>query len=160
MNVLNQKKKKGLPWFSRWFQEHRRQLPDALATLTDEAGHVTNITFEKRKTKDDWIDISLVSIAYDGTETSLKDTELQYKWNIQKRSGKYLVFAAEARERDERVESHYRSRNDKTYIMAWPIDLKDEEDDDQVDARPVRKVIDGMTIVGLVTEKGTARVVY
>jgi|GEM_PF-830432 len=154
---------RGARGFFDWFF-HRKPAPKqekfTIAILTDEAGHTTKITFKKEKDKDRRIDITLRSIAYDGVVTNWKDTSLQYKWNIQKKTGKYMVFAAEAQTQNEQVESHYVAWRDMTYLMTRPQALDDDENDSHFEFRPTRQAVKGMAILRLETKQGKVSVVY
>ncbi|MEI8104119.1 MAG: hypothetical protein WCG84_04440, partial [Candidatus Moraniibacteriota bacterium] len=149
--------------FFDWFFRRKpapKQEKLTTATITDEAGHTTKITFKKEKDQNRRIDITLRSIAYDGIVTNWKDTSLQYKWNIQKKTGKYMVLAAEAQTQNEQVESHYVLWRDMTYIMTRPEALDDDESDSHFEFRPTRQVVKGMKVLQLETKQGNVNIAY
>ena len=148
-----------LSWFSRWTAA-RKQEQLTTATLADEAGHITKVVFKKEKNQDRRIALTLRSIVYDGSVTDLKDVNLQYKWNTNKKTGKYVVFSAEAQTQDEQIESHYVPWRDMTYLMTRPQALDDEEDDHHFEFRPTWQVLPGMAVLGLETERGRVVVRY
>ncbi len=116
MNPSNKKVKKIRNWFSKWHGKHKKNLPDTLATLTDQAGHTTSLDFEKTQDRNGFVFVRLLSLGYDGNETTIDDTTAQYKWKID-RKGKYQLFASSLMNGDNRLESHYIPRKNETWIM-------------------------------------------
>jgi len=154
MNVSGKKVKKIKPWFSRWFQKNRKNLPDMLATLTDAAGHTTSIAFEKAKDRNGYLFMRMKSVAYDESEVMLSDAAVQYKWRID-RKHLYRLFASHLGTVSTDIESHYIPKRNETWIMERPRDLADDEKDDESERRPVRKRLSGMVIPYLQTGKGS-----
>src|SRR3990167_3079010 len=154
MNVSGKKVKKIKPWFSRWFQKNRKNLPDMLATITDEAGHTTSIAFEKTKDRNGYLFIGVKSLAYDESEPLSLNGAVQYKWRIDKKH-LYRLFAAHLRTSLTDIESHYIPKKNETWIMEKPKDLADDDRDDESERRPVRKRLSGMVIPYLQTGKGS-----
>lgn len=130
-------------------------------TLTDAAGHRTELSFEKERDRFGRISIEFKSIAYDGVSANLPKTTLDYKWILRLRqdTNEYALFASHIRTDTVKLESHYLPKKHQTVIMEKPRDLSDEGDDN-TDRRPVRKKISGMIIPGLTTEKGNVKVYY
>ena len=159
MNVSSQKVKKIKPWFSRWFQKNRKNLPDMLATLTDEAGHMTSIAFEKAKDRNGYLFMRMKSIAYDESEAMLSDAAAQYKWQID-RKHLYRLFAAHLGTASTDIESHYIPKKNETWIMERPRDLADDDNDDESERRPIRTKLPGMIIPYLETEKSSVNIGY
>jgi hypothetical protein len=155
----HQDQKSVFDWLFRWKKEPEQE-KITTATLTDEAGHITKVTFKKEKNQDRRIDITIRSIVYDGMVTNLKDTSLQYKWQTQKKTGKYTVLAAEAQTQDKQIESHYVPWRDKTYLMTRPQALDDEDGDNHFEFRPTWQVLKGMVIPRLETEYGKVKISY
>ncbi len=116
MNSSNKKVKKIKDWFSVWHGRHKKNLPDMLATITDQAGHTTALSFEKRENKVS-IFVRLLSLEYDGgEEKSLKDASLGYAWHTDKR-GRYIDFFSSLSVEDSRLISTYLQRQDRTIIL-------------------------------------------
>lgn len=132
-----------------------------IATLTDEAGHRTDLSFEKKKDRSGRISIELESLVYDGVSASLPKTTLDYKWmqRLRYSTNGYALFASHIRTGTRKLESHYLPKKNETLIMEKPRELADLGDDD-ADRRPVRKRLSGMIVPGLLTEKGSVEMVY
>lgn len=143
-------------WFSNWLRKEKKIL--VTTTLTDEAGHKTEIVFAKKKDKKRRIDLALQSISYDGAQTLLPNTLLQYKWQMD-RQKKYRLFASHIRTDDNIIESHYVPKKDETILMEKPREL-DDDSDDGADRRPTRTRLPGMVIPGILTEMGQVKVNY
>ncbi len=159
LTLSNKKMKKIRDWFSRWHERHRRNLPDMLATLTDDAGHVTSLSFEKTRDRNGFLFVRLLAIGYNGNETILRDVDAQYKWKIDKK-GKYQILATHLKNTGSRLESHYNAKKNETWIMEKSQDLRDDNRDDESDWRPVKKKLPGMVIPGMTTEKGKIKIMY
>lgn len=129
-----------------------------LTTLTDEAGHITILTFEKKKERENRVDLVMRSVSYDGVNSILNDTNIQYKWQFDKKS-KYKLFASHLRVLDFHLESHYVPKRNETWLMEKPHELEDEGDDDS-ERRPMRKKLSGMVIPVMLTEQGKVKIVY
>ncbi len=130
---------------------------------TDQAGHTTSLSFEKTKNRDGFIFVRLLSIGYDGEETTLKDTETQYQWKIGKQ-GNYRFFASSLKVGETRIESRYFPKKDETGIMEKPEYLKEdndeENDSENNDKRPSKTKLPGMVIPYLKSEKGNMGMKY
>lgn len=144
-------------WFSDRFRKEKKTLVTAI--LTDEAGHRTEIVFEKKKDKEHRIDLALQSIAYDGGTTLLTKTLLQYKWQSD-RENRYHLFAAQLKIDSTDIESHYIPKKNETWIMERPRELADDDNDDDSEHRPIRTKLSGMVIPSMMTEKGMMRIIY
>ncbi len=154
------KKIKGMRyWFSWWHEKHRKNLPDMLATLTDDAGHTTSLTFEKTRDKNGFLFVRLQSIGYDGDETTLRDVDAEYKWKVDKK-GAYQILATRLKNTDSRLESHYIPKKNETWIMEKSQDLRDDDRDDESDRRPIKKKISGMIIPWMETGGGKINIKY
>ncbi|MBI2439454.1 MAG: hypothetical protein HYV45_02550, partial [Candidatus Moranbacteria bacterium] len=159
----SKKTKKIKDWFPHWYKKHKKNLPDSLAIITDQAGHTTSLSFEKTKDRDGFIFVRLLSIGYDGEETTLKDTETQYQWKIDKQEN-YRFFASSLKAGETRLESRYFSKKDETRIMEKPKYLKEdndeENDSEDNDKRPSKTKLPGMVIPYLESEKGEIGIKY
>lgn len=60
----------------------------------------------------------------------------------------------------DKLEAHYRPKQDVTVIMTKPEDLDASEDDSQVDLRPVREKLPGLIAPYVETEKGQINIAY
>jgi pimeloyl-ACP methyl ester carboxylesterase len=146
------------PWFERWLKRHKKNLPDMLATLTDEAGHTTSIAFEKTKDRQGYVFVRVRSLGYDDSEWSLADARAQYKWRVD-RKNQYKQLASSLKVGDVRLESRYMPLIDETWIMERPQDLGDDERGDESE-RPVKKKLPGMMVPYMQTTKGIVEVKY
>ena len=155
----NTKLKTIKPWFERWLKRHKKNLPDMLATLTDEAGHTTSITFEKTKDRLGYVFVRVRSLGYDDSETVPTEAQAQYQWQVDK-SVKYRKLASALKVGDVRLESRYIPRINETWIMERPQDLGDDERDDESERRPVKQKIPGMVMPYLLTKQGTVVINY
>lgn len=160
MKTSNKQIKNIKSWFTRWFDRHKKSLPDMLVTLTDEAGHTMSLTFEKTKDRYGFVFVRLLSIGYDGSETILKDTDAQYKWRVDKKKGIYQLFAASLKIEAFRIEFHYNQKKNETWIMEKSQDLRDDDRDDDSDKRTIMKKLPGMVVPYLVSEQGGMRAKY
>ena len=159
MAPSNKKVKNIKAWFSKWHNQHKKNLPDMLTILTDEAGHTTSLSFEKMKDRNGFVWMKLQSIAYDDGEPTALDASLQYRWKLD-RKGKYQLLAAQARNGDSRLESHYLPKQNETWIMERPEDLREDDQDEHFESRPVRKKLPGMVVPYVEMDRGEVRVGY
>lgn len=152
-----EKEKRG--WDKRWDGERWGNGNVILtATLTDPAGHTTVLVFEKKKDRRNRIDLELQSIAYDGAQAMMSHSNIQYKWQMDKR-GRYQLLASHLRVPTGVVESHYLPKRNETWLMEKPRELDDEGDDDS-DRRAIRKRFPGMVIPSLTTTQGKLKISY
>lgn len=160
--IIKEKKEKHKThnfWSWNWFPKNDNKKIMETTTLTDDAGHQTDVVLKKKKDRNGFIDASVKSISYDGQTNDLTKNNLQYKWSLNGWKNKYLFFASSLRTSSMIVEAHYLPKLDQTWIMEWPRDLADDEKD-EVDKRPVRKKMPGMVIPGIITNKGELQVNY
>lgn len=144
------------PWMgfengSSWLQ-NPFQKKFTTATLLDEAGHQTRITFENRKKSPKYrIDIRLQSLAYDGVNIPLPETFLRYQW--QRNSKKqYRFFIAYIDTNTESIVSHYSPKYDETLLTKQPKG----SDTSSV----TKQKLPTMIIPGILTEQGKIHLVY
>jgi hypothetical protein len=132
-----------------------------LATLTDEAGHVTSLSFEKSKDRNGFLFVRLQSIGYDGSETTFDTALLQYKWQMERRNvGQYRTLSAYLKGGISGLESHYIPKKNETWIMERSGILRDDESDDDSDRRPTRKKLPGMVVPYMESEQGKINIKY
>lgn len=155
----NAKLKKIKPWFDRWLKRHKKNLPDMLATLTDESGHTTSIAFEKTKDRKGSVFVRVRSLGYDEEEATLSDALAQYQWQMN-RKNQYQKLASSLRTGDTRLESRYIPRTNETWIMERPEELDDDEGDDESEEGPVRQKLPGLVVPYLKTSQGQVLVQY
>ena len=160
MTLSNKKIKPIKAWFSRWHKKHQRNLPDMLATLTDQAGHTTSLIFEKTKDKQGFAWVKLRSLSYDdGEAVMIQDTQAAYKWKVSRKGG-YQMFASSIKAGENRLESHYLPKQNETWIMEHPEDLRDDDHEEDHGQRLVRTRLSGMVVPYLETERGEVKAGY
>lgn len=147
-------------WIDRWFRRTKEQKSQITATLTDEAGHKTELVFENKQDNNRRIDLVLESLAYDGMKTDTQDTTVQYKWLLDWRKQKYRLFASHLRTGGSALESHYFPKRDETWIMERPRELGDDNRDDDAAWRPKRMKLTGMVVPYLETDGGAVNISY
>jgi hypothetical protein len=129
------------------------------ATLTDPSGNTSVLTYRVRFPNHDhgaaW---ELLSMEYNGAVTAVPETVLRYRW-LQKKD-RYHLFAAYAKTIGQRLEAHYRPRQDVTILMTRPEDLNDEDDDSRIDMRPTRERLPGLVVPYLETKEGKVNIKY
>jgi hypothetical protein len=132
------------------------------ATLKDQAGNTTVLVYaEKLQNRERRIAVELKSVSYNGSIAELSDTVARYNWNTGKKGVAYAMFATHLRTASIAVESHYRPKKNITIIMTKPQELDDSNDDDNdIDNRPVKQKLSGMVIPALVTKQGAIEVKY
>ncbi|MDD5463585.1 MAG: hypothetical protein PHP62_00365 [Candidatus Moranbacteria bacterium] len=155
-----QSSKKNKFWNWGWLQKKKEKKIIDTATLTDEAGHKTEIVWEKKKDKSRRIDLSLSSISYDGNKTEISNGNLQYKWLQDWRRKKFLLFASHLSTESMSLESHYFPNKNQTWFMEKPNEIGDDDKNDNAEKRPVWKKMTGMIIPSILTEKGIIKINY
>jgi hypothetical protein len=149
MVPTNKKFKKIKDWFERWHSKHKKNLPDMLATITDQAGHITSLVFEKTEDKKGFVFVRLLSIGYDGEEgDGFENTSLVYVWNTDRR-GRYVDFSSSLSTGDTRFMSRYLPKQDRTFIVEY---VKRH--------LPELVGIDGMVVPYIGSEKGKISVKF
>ncbi|KKR20022.1 MAG: Lecithin:cholesterol acyltransferase [Candidatus Moranbacteria bacterium GW2011_GWA2_39_41] len=147
-------------WFDNWKKRsENRLMQNQVATLTDEAGNTTVVVFAKTRDANGRIFATIKSIAYNGVETILNKTSLQYKWQLDRKK-KFSQMATHIQTKSTSLESHYLSKKNQTWLMEKPRDLSDDNGDDDSERRPVRTKLDGMIVPSLLTEKGVIKIDY
>lgn len=129
-------------------------------TARDEAGNTTALIYTERLPSPEKRDtITLRSLVYNGATTTLPLTVLSYKWNTNKK-GQYSTFATYLKTALSTIEAHYRPKKNKTVIMTKPVELDDQEDDDESDTRPTKQTLPGMVVPYLTTKEGSVKIIY
>jgi hypothetical protein len=131
-----------------------------VATLTDDAGNTTIVKLLRDKDKERRMRYVFESVSYNGAETALAETKLQYKWQFQSRKNTYTMLASRLRSGAEGVESHYRPKKNVTVLMRTPQDLDDRDEEDENDRRLVRETLPGMVVPYLSTDRGRVTIGY
>ncbi len=165
MVVSNTKLKHIRPWFEKWWKKNRKNLPDMLATLTDEAGHTTSIAFEKRKDRKGYAFARVKTLAYDESESIPLGASAEFKWRTD-RKNQYQQLASYLRVGSETLESRFMPKKNETWIRER---TKDHEDDsfekneenevDEHERREWRKLA-GLVIPYLETTQGKIEAKY
>ena len=132
-----------------------------IATITDQAGNTTALAYVERPRSNSSHreNIEIRSISYNGNSTDLKNTSLQYKWQLD-RQNKYRLLASHIHTIVTALESHYLSKKNQTWIMEKPRELADDDRDDDSEKRVVKTKLPGMVVPALVTEKGVVKIKY
>ena len=158
----NQDEKKQKSWAWGWFQKEKPKEKKIIvtATLTDQAGHKTELVWEKKKNKDRRIDLAISSISYDGQKTNIDKGILQYKWLQDWKRNKYLIFASHLSTESMSLESHYFPNKNQTWLMEKPNEIADDDKNDNAEKRPVWKKMTGMIIPSILIEKGAIKISY
>ena len=152
-------KKKGVKGFFEMLFKQKEKRVRIIANLKDQAGHVTELLLEKKRDRNGFLDLSLISVSYGDEKLEFADNRLQYKWLLNRRSGKYSIFAAHIRTSTGRMEAHYLPKSNQTLIMEGPTELPDDEQDN-IGKRRILKRFPGMVVPGLNIEKGQLKVIY
>jgi len=141
-------------------QKEYKGIATTTVTIQDEAGNATTLVYTEKLPSPERRDvISLVSISYNGEVHNFGTTTLKYKWNM-KQDGTYKMFASTFSTSTVVIESHYRPKKNITVLMNKPIDLDDDENDDEVDVRPIKTKLQGFVIPSITTKNGKINVVY
>lgn len=138
-------------------EEHRNKQRLSV-TLTDDAGHVTDITLVKFKEKQNDLSFQITSIAYDITETRIMDTSSHYQWEMN-RKRQYQELETQLTTETRRLESRYMLKSNETWIREQAREHWDDEDE-QHDRDTKWQKLPGMIIPSLLTEQGNIRIVY
>ena len=144
-------------------KRNKKNLPDMLAMLTDEAGHTTSITFEKTKDSRGYIFVRIQSIGYDESEVQLTDALVQYKWRVD-RGNQYQQLTSHLKVGMTRLESRYKPKKNETWIIErleefTDIDQEEDEDNDD-DWQSVKQKLYGMVVPYIQTVQGTIEIKY
>ncbi|MGW8184821.1 MAG: lipase/acyltransferase domain-containing protein [Candidatus Moraniibacteriota bacterium] len=160
MPAENDKNKKNIFNFFQNLGKNNKRKTILVATLIDEAGHQTEIVWEKKKDKNNRIDLAILSISYDGNVMPTSENKVQYKWKQDWRRNGYLLFASHLSADSVSVETHYFPNKNQTWLMEKPLELSDEDSEPGVEQRPVWKKMTGMIIPSIITNKGELKINY
>ena len=130
----------------------------ASTIIADQAGHMLQILLTQVKPKTRRINLVITKLFYDGMP-STSSASLKYKWNTNT-DGTYKMFAATISSSTAIIETHFRPKANVTIIMKTPIDVGDNDTDDDVDWRPIKATTSGMVVAGLRTNNGSFSVSY
>jgi pimeloyl-ACP methyl ester carboxylesterase len=123
-------------------------------TAKDEAGNITTLVYTSPyPTPTQRYSITPVSINYNGIMSSITGTSLSYKWRLNKDST-YKLFASYFKTLTSTTEFHYRSKKNTTLIMIKPVDLNDDDSDDDADTRAQKIALPGLVLPYLKTQSG------
>ncbi|NTW27569.1 MAG: hypothetical protein HGA36_04550, partial [Candidatus Moranbacteria bacterium] len=147
-------------WFWGWLKKENKKKIIGTATLVDQAGHKTEVVWEKKSSKDHRIDLAISSIAYDGIKEDVTNSSLQYKWMQDWWKRKYLLFASHLSTEEVSLESHYFPSKNQTWLMEKPKEIADDDGNDNAEKRPVWKKMTGMIIPSIITDKGSIKINY
>lgn len=128
-------------------------------TLRDDAGHTTVLVFQKKRDKENRIDLKWQSIVYDGNVIAPHDTAVQYQWQLD-HSGVYKTFSTYMTVDRSSLLSRYMQKQNETWILAQPREIDDSEErgDEENEKQSVKEKISGMIIPSMTTEKGVIKI--
>jgi hypothetical protein len=131
---------------------------NGIATTTvvarDETGNTTVLVYtEKLPSPKQRDTIILHTLSYNGATTTIASTTVSYKWRI--KNNAYKLFASHIHTMATSTESHYRPKKNQTVIVTKPVELDDNNSDDDVDTRPIKERLSGMIIPYLMSDNGT-----
>lgn len=117
-----------------------------IVSVTDEAGHTTNATFEKNEAGKQ-IKFEIRSLAYDGIPVSLLPATLNYEWSLEKTEDVKMLNEM-AVVGDTKIRAHYLVKDNATVITRTENSVTISE------TKP------GLTILRMVTENGEVQITY
>jgi hypothetical protein len=123
--------------------------------ITDEAGNTTELIFSKYKTKTKKIELVISAIKQNDVVISSIPIPLTYKWSTNNK-----ILASFVKTQNTAIETHYRPKKNLTVIMTKPIDLDDNDDGDDIDARPTKEKLAGIHLIELKVENGIIKTGY
>jgi hypothetical protein len=130
-------------------------------TARDEAGNTTVLVYTQQfPSKDRRIAITPISISYNGATTTLTNTNLKYKWQLNNPTSSYKMLASYLQTTATTTESHWRPKKNQTILMSKPTDLDEEDADDNSDTRPTKTKLYGFVVPYLTTQKGKIIISY
>jgi len=142
-------------------QKQYNGIATTAVSIRDMAGNTTLLVYTEKLPSPPKRDIiNLTSISYNGEVHNFGTTTLKYKWANNKTTGAYTMFATTFSTSTVVIESHYRPKKHVTILMNKPIELDDEDNDDTVDARPIKTKLSGFIIPSIVTEQGKMNAAY
>jgi pimeloyl-ACP methyl ester carboxylesterase len=124
------------------------------ATLVDEAGHKTVVTFDKKETIGGEVEVVPLSVAYDGKSSGVTGAEADYRWSFGLAKRGYLFLASHLQTAKEQLETAYFPFSDQTLILRYPKRLSRGAPLPTVEWRS------GLVIPGFETKNGTLNMVY
>ena len=131
------------------------------AECKDAGGNTTVLTYTTvLPTKERRITITPISISYNGATTTLTNTNIKYKWQTNNATSTYKMFASYITLGATSTESHWRPKKNQTILMTKPVDLDDEDGDDDQDAKPIRIKLPGLVVPYLSTKQGKIIISY
>jgi hypothetical protein len=138
---------------------NRKGIATTTVTATDSSGNTTVLIYtEQYPTPTQRDTITFQSITYNGATTTIPSTTLSYKWRTDKIN--YKLFASYFKTSATSTESHWRPRKNQTILMIKPIDLTDEDGDDEVDGRATKTKLPGFVIPYILTKQGALIINY
>lgn len=118
------------------------------STVTDEAGNTLKIIFKKFKREKGELKLEIQELRYNGTPAGVAPRNaLQYEWSAGK-AGNVSELEQEARTGLSKTEAHYSAKRNATRI------------EEEKKGRDNEKILPGLIVVGLKTEKGNIIIDY
>ena len=119
------------------------------SVITDEASNTLQIVFKKLKQEKKEIKLELQTLIYNGISTStIPKTTLQYEWSTDK-TGRLKGFEEKATIGSLTIEGYYDAKKNETRIKEKMKGVKER-----------KKILPGLVVVGLTTNKGKIDIGY
>lgn len=124
------------------------------ATLADDAGHKTVVTFDKKETIGGAVEVVPLSVAYDGTSSGVTGAEADYRWFLGLAKRGYLFLTSHLQTSKEQLEATYFPFSDQTLILRYP------KRPSRSVSQPTVEWLSGLVIPGFETKNGSLNMVY
>ncbi len=124
------------------------------ATLVDDAGHKTVVTFDKKEAIGGEVEVVPLSVAYDGRSSGIAGTEADYRWFVGLAKRGYLFLTSNLQTAKEQLETAYFPFSDQTLILRYPKRLTRNA------PMPKAEWLSGLVIPGFETKNGSLNMVY
>lgn len=121
-------------------------MTDDTATLNDEADNTTVVTFAKNENGKQ-IKFEIKSLAYDGVSASILPVTLNYEWSLEK-TGDVKMLNEMAMVGKMQIQAHYLAKDNTTVITKT------------VDSITTSEIKSGLSVLQLVTERGSVKINY
>jgi hypothetical protein len=124
------------------------------ASLVDDAGHKTVVTFDKKEAIGGEVEVVPLSVAYDGRSSGIAGAEADYRWFVGLAKRGYLFLTSHLQTAKEQLEMTYFPFSDQTLILRYPKRLTRNA------PMPTVEWLSGLVIPGFETKNGSLNMVY
>jgi pimeloyl-ACP methyl ester carboxylesterase len=124
------------------------------ATLVDDAGHKTVVTFDKKETIGGEVEVVPLSVSYDGRSSSIAGAEADYRWFVGLAKRGYLFVVSNLQNASERLSATYFPFSDQTLVLRYP------KRPSRSAPMPTVEWLSGLVIPGFETKNGSLNMVY